>query len=106
MRPGLICAALATLIAATTFMPAVAEERRDEGRGRHGRDEWHDRDIARFHEHDFERWRRGRWQHGWHEGRNGWWWVVGGTWYYYPAPIYPYPDPYQPPVIAGAPPPP
>jgi hypothetical protein len=28
-----------------------------------------------------------------------WWWVVGGLWYFYPQPIYPYPDPYMPPVV-------
>lgn len=36
-------------------------------------------------------WRRGSWNHGWHDGRLGWWWVVGGLWTFYPAPIYPYP---------------
>ncbi len=61
---------------------------------------WHG-DIHRFHEHDFERWRGGAWTHGWHEGRSGWWWVVGGIWYFYPAPVYPYPDPYRPPMFAG-----
>ena len=30
--------------------------------------------------------------------RFGWWRVVGGLWYWYPTPIYPYPDPYTPPV--------
>jgi len=25
--------------------------------------------------------------------------VVGGAYYFYPQPIYPYPDPYQPPVV-------
>ncbi len=65
---------------------------------------WRDRDIHRFHEHDIGRWRSGAWHHGFHGGRNGWWWVVGGVWYFYPAPVYPYPDPYAPPV--GAPPPP
>jgi hypothetical protein len=42
--------------------------------------------------------------HGRHLGRLGWWWVVGGAWYFYPAPVYPYPDPYIPPVVTPAPP--
>jgi hypothetical protein len=29
----------------------------------------------------------------------GWWWIVAGAWYFYPEPVYPYPDPYTPPVI-------
>lgn len=56
-------------------------------------------DIHRFHERDFVRWRGGRWHHGRHDGRLGWWWVVGGVWYLYSSPVYPYPDPYQPPVV-------
>lgn len=69
--------------------------------------QWHrDRDIHRFHDRDFDRWRGGRWIHGPHGGRTGWWWVVGGTWYFYPAPVYPYPDPYVPPVAAAPAPPP
>jgi hypothetical protein len=69
--------------------------------------QWHDRDhdIRRFHEHDFDRWRGGHWVHGAYGGRDGWWWVIGPTWYYYPAPVYPYPDPYVPPVVAAPPPP-
>jgi hypothetical protein len=69
-------------------------------------------DIARFHEHDWAVWRGGRWQHARHGGRLGWWWVVGGVWYFYPAPVYPYPNPYEPPPAvvvappADAPPPP
>ncbi|PWC34992.1 hypothetical protein TSO221_30725 [Azospirillum sp. TSO22-1] len=59
--------------------------------------------MGRFREHDFDRWRDGRWYHGPHDGRRGWWWIVGGVWYYYPQPVYPYPDPYLPPM---APPPP
>ena len=67
-------------------------------------------DIRAFHEHDIELWRGGRWFHGPHGGRAGWWWIVGGVWYFYPTPVYPYPDPYQPPVVVlpadqvGAPP--
>ena len=68
--------------------------------------QWHDRDIRHFHDHDFDRWRGGRWVHGPHGGRLGWWWVVGGAWYFYPAPVYPYPNPYVPPVVAAPAPPP
>jgi hypothetical protein len=56
-------------------------------------------DIARFHEHDWGVWRGGRWLHARHEGRLGWWWVVGGVWYFYPSPVYPYPNPWEPPVL-------
>jgi hypothetical protein len=35
-----------------------------------------------------------------HDGRLAWWWVVGSEWYFYPAPIYPYPSPYVPLVVA------
>jgi hypothetical protein len=59
---------------------------------------WHG-DIHRFHEHDYHHWRQGRWFHGFHDGSEAWWWVVGGFWYFYPVPIYPYPDPYTPPVV-------
>jgi hypothetical protein len=103
MHQRILCAAMTAIIAAGAVPQASAQE----GRERHERGEhWRDRDIARFHEHDFDRWRRGHWERGRHEGRRGWWWVVDGVWFYYPAPVYPYPDPYQPPVIAGAPPPP
>jgi hypothetical protein len=65
---------------------------------------WHD-DMHHFHEHDMGVWRAGHWFHGVHGGRPGWWWIVGGVWYFYPAPVYPYPDPYTPPVaVAPAPP--
>jgi len=69
-------------------------------------------DIQRFHEHDWQLWRGGHWRHGSHTGRAGWWWVVGGTWYFYPTPVYPYPNPWEPPLVeyvappAGSPPPP
>ena len=75
--------------------------RRDDWRGRGG---WRG-DIHRFHDRDFARWRGGRWHHGRHGGQVGWWWVVGGVWYFYPAPVYPYPDPYQPPVVVAPAPP-
>jgi len=64
---------------------------------------WRGGEIHRFHEHDFARWRGGNWWRGPHEGREGWWWIVGGAWYWYPAPVYPYPDPYVPPVVAANP---
>lgn len=67
-------------------------------------DDWrHDRDIHHFHDRDFGRWHAGHWYHGRHGNRMGWWWIVGGAWYFYPAPVYPYPDPYIPPVVAPAP---
>ena len=77
----------------------------DEHGHRHhdGRPEWHG-DIGRFHEHDLDLWRGGRWYHGHHGGGSGWWWIVGGLWYFYPTPVYPYPDPYQPPVVVVPPP--
>jgi len=75
--------------------PAQAQDHRRAGPG------WHDRDILRFHEHDLDHWRGGRWFHGPHGGRDGWWWIVGGVWYFYPAPVYPYPDPYLPPVVVA-----
>lgn len=56
-------------------------------------------DIRHFERHDLPRWRGGAWRHARHDGRLGWWWVVGGLWYFYPQPVYPYPDPYMPPVV-------
>lgn len=61
-------------------------------------------DIRRFREHDIGVWHGGHWFHGPHGGRRGWWWTVGGIWYFYPAPVYPYPDPYLPPLAEGPPP--
>ncbi len=71
-------------------------------------DEWrHDRhwrgDIRHFEDHDVHVWRGGYWHHGHHGGRYGWWWVVGGIWYFYTEPVYPYPDPYRPPVVVVQP---
>jgi hypothetical protein len=60
-------------------------------------------EIGRFHEHDWAVWHGGHWEHGEHGGRLGWWWIAGGVWYFYPFPIYPYPDPYIPPVVSAAP---
>jgi hypothetical protein len=90
-----------------TLSPALAEERRHDGdrhREFHRDRDWRDRDIHRFRDHDFDRWRGGRWFRGRHEGRFGWWWTVGPAWYFYPRPIYPFPDPYVPAYAApGAP---
>ena len=63
---------------------------------------WHG-EIGRFHEHDMDLWRGGRWHHGHHDGRIGWWWIVAGTWYFYPTRVETYPDPYQPPVVVVPP---
>ncbi len=60
-------------------------------------------EIGRFHEHDWAIWHAGRWEHGYHGGRLGWWWVAGGIWYFYPYPVYPYPDPFVPPVVVAQP---
>src|SRR5208282_5939755 len=73
-------------------LPALADEHRD--RDRH----WEGREIHRFGEHDLIIWQGGHWYHGRHEGRRGWWWIAAGIWYFYPSPVYPYPDPYTPPV--------
>src|ERR1700753_2568511 len=56
----------------------------------HGHD-YHGRDYGRFSPVERDRWRGGRWEHGWHDGRFGWWWTVGGGWDVYPGPVYPYP---------------
>ena len=48
-------------------------------------------------------WRGGRWYHGSHDGRSGWWWIVGTLWYFYPSPVFPYPNPYVPPVASVPP---
>lgn len=100
---GVLGAAAMMLIS----LPASAD--RDpwrEGGHRGGRDGFREgfrehHDIRRFDRHDFAVWRGGYWHHGRHGGRLGWWWVVGGVWYFYPAPVYPYPDPYVPPVVVN-----
>jgi hypothetical protein len=56
-------------------------------------------DIRHFKRHDFHTWRGGSWHHGHHHGRFGWWWIVGPSWYFYSGPVYPYPNPYVPPVV-------
>jgi len=113
-RLGQITAALAVAGMAAAFAgPASADEHRGgeghrdggargeahrEGGWRGGGGHWDGR-IERFHERDFAVWRGGYWRHDWHGGRYGWWWLAGGLWYFYPSPIYPYPDPYAPPVV-------
>ena len=108
-------ATLAVAALAVALVPATSafaddhrgrghEERRGE-RHEDRREAWRG-DIHRFYEHDYDRWRGGRWWHGRHEGRLGWWWLVGGLWYFYPAPVYPHPDPYRPPIIVNVPAPP
>jgi hypothetical protein len=102
----LACASL------TLALAARADEHRDGGRHEEGRSRepargheggrWHG-GIERFHERDFHTWREGHWEHRWRDGRYGWWWNAGGLWYIYPTPIYPYPDPYLPPVVVAPP---
>ncbi len=65
----------------------------------HGHGHWHGGNIHRFELHDRHVWRGGGWHHVRYGGRLGWWWVVGPSWYYYSRPVYPYPDPYLPPVV-------
>jgi len=102
---NIIPTALAVVLAISIgAAPAAADERR-RGYERERHEAWRG-DIHRFHEHDLDRWSSGRWHQGHHYGRFGWWWIVGGVWYYYPVPVYPYPNPYQPPVVAGPPAPP
>ena len=101
----------AALAAVTAALPVRANEHR-EGRHEDGRfhesgrfhegGNWHGH-IERFHERDFHVWREGRWEHRDHDGRYGWWWLAAGSWYFYPSPIYPYPDPYAPPVVVAPP---
>jgi len=88
------------LVGSLVSQHALADRFDRDDRGPHyGHDRHWRGDIHRFHEHDVVRWRAGRWHHGRHDGRLGWWWVVGGVWYLYSAPVYPYPDPYQPSVV-------
>lgn len=63
---------------------------------RHG---WHGGNIRRFELHDRALWAGGHWRHARYGGHLGWYWVVGPSWYLYSQPIYPYPDPYRPPVV-------
>ena len=102
MRAGILLAALAL------GASAMADKDKKEFKQRGGKS-WHG-DISRFHEQDWPLWRSGHWTHGRHDGRMGWWWVVGPTWYFYPSPVYPYPSPWEPPMVVpmapgGSPPP-
>lgn len=106
MNKTLVAILIAAPLSTFLSLPATADQRdrgwRDQAGGWHG-------DIRHFDRRDLRLWRDGRWRHGWHEGRIGWWWVVGGfggIWYFYPAPVYPYPDPYVPPVMVQQAPPP
>lgn len=78
----------------------VRREVRPEVRHDDNRRHWQG-DIRHFDRHDYRVWNEGRWRHERHDGRLGWWWIVSGTWYFYPQPIYPYPDPYIPPVAVA-----
>ncbi len=92
---------LAGLVLSITLVaPGLADEfdrRGGRDAGRHP--VWHG-EIHRFQERDLALWRGGHWYHGRHAGRGGWWWIVGGIWYFYPTPMYPYPDPYLPPMVS------
>jgi hypothetical protein len=116
MKPiVLVAVALAATLGAVTLVsPAYADEHRggrEEGHFRgpergHDAGRWHGGGIEHFHERDVHMWREGHWEHRYRDGRYGWWWLAGGFWYFYPAPIYPYPDPYVPPVVVAPPAPP
>lgn len=96
----------AAVVLAAVFAARADErehERREFPRARQPMGHWQGREIRRFHERDFDTWRRGHWYHGEHEGRLGWWWLAAGIWYFYPAPVYPYPDPYAPPILVTPP---
>ena len=97
MKQHIIPMLTVAILSMVTALPASAEGRHE---GRHEMHGWGgDRDIRHFEGRHLHVWRGGIWHHGRHEGRLGWWWVVGGLWYFYPEPIYPYPDPYVPPVV-------
>ncbi|HUN93413.1 MAG TPA: hypothetical protein VMU33_15285, partial [Burkholderiaceae bacterium] len=102
---------VAGVVAAALPLASQADEHGHPGHEGPGRGVWHG-DIGRFHEHDWNVWRGGHWIHDRHDGRWGWWWVAGGLWYFYPSPVYPYPNPYEPPPVElvtpsdAAPPPP
>ena len=86
-----------SVVLIATALPALGQARPGPGPYWHG-------GIEHFHEHDIVVWRGGRWFHGWHGNRIGWWWIVGPAWYWYPTPVYPYPNPYTPPVVVQVPP--
>jgi hypothetical protein len=88
------------LVGLTAALPQAssAQEHREEHREGRGL-AWHGGPMRHFNEHEMRLWRGGRWLHARHDGRLGYWWIVGGVWYFYPQPVYPYPDPYMPPVV-------
>ncbi len=110
MRRGISALLVAGALAGLLTAPARADDFHRDRDERHAGPRphrapgpwWHG-DIHHFQDRDFGIWRGGRWFHGPHGGRAGWWWIVGGVWYFYPAPVYPYPDPYTPPVVAAPP---
>ncbi len=93
-----VSVATLALVGSTLAAHGVAAERGEHWRGPEV-EHWGHGDIRRFHEGDLGRWRGGHWFHGDHFGRLGWWWIVDGAWYSYPAAVYPYPDPYVPPMV-------
>jgi hypothetical protein len=88
---------LKSMLAGLTLLAVLPSVALADGRG-HGSPAWRG-NIRSFGHHDVNIWRSGGWRHTNYGGRLGWWWVVGGAYYFYPQPIYPYPDPYQPPVV-------
>lgn len=106
MKQYLIGMLTVAVLAISVALPAMADGRHE---GRHGgyqeRRSWGGaHDIRHFEDRHRSVWIAGRWHHGTHDGRFGWWWVTAGAWYFYPVPIYPYPDPYIPPVVVVQPP--
>ena len=94
----LILAGLVTALPQLSYADEHREGRR-EGRHEERGLVWHGGEMRHFSEREWGHWRGGNWRHARHEGRLGWWWIVGGVWYFYPQPVYPYPDPYVPPVV-------
>jgi hypothetical protein len=102
MKQHMISMLTVAVLSMVAALPASAEGRHEGHHEMHG---WGgDHDIRHFESRHLPVWRGGIWHHGRHENRLGWWWVVGGIWYFYPEPIYPYPDPYVPPVVVVNPP--
>lgn len=92
-----------TFIISTLIMASISVNAQHRGRRHDNRAHWHGGDIHRFEIHDRALWRGGHWRHVRYGGRFGWWWVVGPSWYFYPQAVYPYPDPYTPPVVIVTP---
>jgi hypothetical protein len=101
MKRFALILALAGLLTPAFAASSFAQDHWDHGpHGGHGDPHWGG-NIHAFGDHDLAYWHSGHWFHGVHGGRNGWWWQVGAGWYFYPAPIYPYPDPFVPPVVVA-----